>query len=1231
MITSPEEFKQKLLEIQNEKITFTTLPSSEPRFIINADTREVLIPSEFSFLSVKNDHKAETIYFEIDRYYDNTDLSQHTCVIQFANTGTSGQYNEGINNASELDITTLDGKIVFGWTIGNDATQYSGSLTFSIRFYSISDDRLFSYNFNTTSKTLPILDTLSVIDRDYVIEPSLLSFWEDRMNTLNQNIAADINRFNVEMSALSETIKGYRDSTKTTYDNVIAKSAEINTTITTGVTSLQNKSNEQVAIIGQKGIDTLATIPEDYTQIDADVEHLKKESVRYPSRFANALIATAEGEGQVLVTDAWDAPVVDMEIDGASEQVTTTGAQLLDIELPSTTTKSGVTISLTEDGGIHLNGTATDSGNHRLIDPVQNLSINCDSATLSLQASGAYDGTVMVSDAADGEWKNLLSVKNNATATGTAKTSKLGCYVTYVAGTTYNVTLYPMLCASPAALPWEPYTGGKPSPSPEYPQAIKGVGTKEGNPDASIVIKNIGCPSTTGKVYGVEVNFTNNQFTRIADAANLSAGSGFDNVSCFGGRKRVNLTDSGVELAAYGEAGYTETGKLTQAITKDGVTYPAGTTVQVMVRQPKFYYKVEPILLDPIKYPQMEEIVVTGAATTDGTITVTIGAVSKTVSITAGMSTAAIASAIAKLSFTNFQTRSAGTTVRFVSRISGVRDKMTVSFGGTGVTGNIKSIAEAPANGHHLRKARYYISDEPKTGFKLHPAFIVNCQEKGVIYRAAYESCIYDTSASIYLMADEQVCDFATTTGDKLSSIAGAKPCSGNTQNLTRNNARIMAANRGAGWSQSYTISASATEMLMLVEFASFDVQKAIGAGNVNRSWLEDGVNWSENTGATAALGNASGAVTITVPGQTAGTTQNIVMVTYRGEENPWGNIWKFEDGINVMPQWKHDFYISDHSFADAKADGTYVKVGFPMAFTEGYISAFGYDKDFDFLFIASETNSNSSLSIGNYTYSNVASSDWYVVLAGGSWDHGLLAGVLFRSSNATTGLRRRYISGGRLVYVPSENDSLSQLVTISLSEPLHGIGDVQDRIAYKDGVWGVERQLKKFVFNGSENWELNVKSNNKVRYRLLDATIAPFDINVKACAMCDVYITRTAAETHAEKQGIAVGVVQDVLIYDESTSDENTVDRFKSQLQTNPINAIFQSKSPVWEPFPAETQTALNALITHPGTTYLTVASTDVAATVKLEYVQDTRKVIDGLQASIQVLTDKINATQTV
>ena len=526
---------------------------------------------------------------------------------------------------------------------------------------------------------------------------------------------------------------------------------------------------------------------------------------------------------------------------------------------------------------------------------------------------------------------------------------------------------------------------------------------------------------TDSDIYGVEVDFKNKKFTRLAGSANFTPGAMFDDITCFGGRKRVNLTDGGVEVAEFGDAAYTETGKLTQTVVKNGVSYPVGTAVQVMVRQPKFYYKVVPLVLEKIKYPQMEEVVVTGAATADGTITVTIENVSKTADITSGMSASAIADAISKLGFSNFQSRRTGVTVRFVSRISGMRGKMTVSFGSTGSTGTVKSYSEELAKGFHMRKGRYYVSDTEKAGFKLHPTFVQDGKEKEVVYRAAYEPCIFDVSANAYNMTDEQNGDFTATTGDKLSSVAGAKPCSGKTQNLTRNNARTMAANRGAGWSQSYTISASATEMLMLIEYASFNMQKAIGVGNVNRAWLEDGINWSENTGATAALGNASGAVTIVVPGQTAGTTQNIVMVTYRGEENPYGNIWKHEDGINVMPKWKHDFYIADHSFADAKADGAYVKVGFPMAFTEGYISAFGFDEDFDYLFIASETNGDSSLPVGDYTYSNVAPPDWHIVVVGGGWNYGVGAGVLFRYSSDAVGDRTRDISGGRLVYVPQE------------------------------------------------------------------------------------------------------------------------------------------------------------------------------------------------------------------
>ena len=96
-------------------------------------------------------------------------------------------------------------------------------------------------------------------------------------------------------------------------------------------------------------------------------------------------------------------------------------------------------------------------------------------------------------------------------------------------------------------------------------------------------------------VYGVEVDFASKKFTRIAGNSNLTSGADFDALTPWGGRKRCILTDSGVVLAYRGDAGYTETGAITQAITVGDTEYAIGTKVQVMVEQPIFYIKAVPV------------------------------------------------------------------------------------------------------------------------------------------------------------------------------------------------------------------------------------------------------------------------------------------------------------------------------------------------------------------------------------------------------------------------------------------------------------------------------------------------------------------------------------------------------------------------------------------------------------------------------------------------------------
>lgn len=101
---------------------------------------------------------------------------------------------------------------------------------------------------------------------------------------------------------------------------------------------------------------------------------------------------------------------------------------------------------------------------------------------------------------------------------------------------------------------------------------------------------------TDDSIFGVEVDFVNKAFTRLAGAVGKTPGASFDGVQAFGGRRRCNLTNAGQVVAYHGEAGYSETGKLTSAVGG----FAAGTIVQTMVEQPRFYYKVVPLLLEKI-------------------------------------------------------------------------------------------------------------------------------------------------------------------------------------------------------------------------------------------------------------------------------------------------------------------------------------------------------------------------------------------------------------------------------------------------------------------------------------------------------------------------------------------------------------------------------------------------------------------------------------------------------
>lgn len=187
-----------------------------------------------------------------------------------------------------------------------------------------------------------------------------------------------------------------------------------------------------------------------------------------------------------------------------------------------------------------------------------------------------------------------------------------------------------------------------------------------------------------------------------------------------------------------------------------------------------------------------------------------------------------------------------------------------------------------------------------------------------------------------------------------------------------------------------------------------YRMQSVIGNGAVSKT--DDGkTSMTENTGATITLGNASGSVV---------NANGIQIVSYRGEENFWGNIWWWIDGINHYANattGECETYVADHGFADDIKAAPYEDTGMTAKYGNGYVSAFCYSEDFDWLFLPGEFNGNTALPVGDYCW-NQNGTGWCVAILGAVWVDGLAAGAFCWNLGSASSDRARYV-GGRLVY----------------------------------------------------------------------------------------------------------------------------------------------------------------------------------------------------------------------
>ena len=464
-------------------------------------------------------------------------------------------------------------------------------------------------------------------------------------------------------------------------------------------------------------------------------------------------------------------------------------------------------------------------------------------------------------------------------------------------------------------------------------ESDKLLGNKADKADVDDVKAYIGY--TDSDILGLQVDFENKTFKRLAGAVNLSQGADFNKFEMYGGRRRCNVSDNGTITAYYGDEGYTED----------------GSNGQVMVFQPKFYYKVVPLKLE----------------------------------------------------------KNADSDI-----------------------------------GYHLRKANYYVSPKPKTGFKLHPAFRdENGNEIDYILYSAYEGSMYDVSAKAYVNdnVDESI---TYEDGDLLCSVTGKKPISGLRKGIgTKANLEQMAQNRGAGWHLETIHATSANQLLMIIELGTMNTQTAIGQGIVS---ITDNTsyNCASLTGSTADLGNATGQATETINEkggvQTTETANGKVSVCYRGVENPFGNIWKHIQRINIWGDGTtmcggQPYVASDFAFNESKHSDNYEPVGFTLANASGFINAMGYGgENYDWLLMPSEIGGTNALPVGDYFYAESNLNGYRITRFGGCFNTSSQAGVFNWRGIDGVGYRSRVV-GGRLVYVPTAKSGDAPTKSYSASE----------------------------------------------------------------------------------------------------------------------------------------------------------------------------------------------------
>ena len=375
-------------------------------------------------ISVRGEQNAQFVGFQLPRYDDGLDLTAQHLYIHYQTVYGGG---DGV----PCNVSKSDNYVRMCWKIPAQATQEPGSIQMMI--YATGAN---SAGERVTWKTLPA---------SYTIHDGL-----DIGGGIPEPDQSWYEQFVAQMEGKVSTAQGYANdaqASKTAAAGSATASAE-------SAASAQALEDNKAYVESQKA---------------AFVGYNKRET---DLKYANALIGSNTGTTQVTVDDAWEAPIPGMEIAGNSEQFSTTGAQQLDLSAVSKS--AGGAVINTADGGYQISGTGALTEAFSASYQLDYLKNHLKPGNLILKSEltmpklyvRIWDGSTVLAEMQGNSTKQITQEMINN------ENMRVECFLYGSAGSIITPgTYHPMLYQDGDGT-WEPYTGGRPSPSPEYPQEI---------------------------------------------------------------------------------------------------------------------------------------------------------------------------------------------------------------------------------------------------------------------------------------------------------------------------------------------------------------------------------------------------------------------------------------------------------------------------------------------------------------------------------------------------------------------------------------------------------------------------------------------------------------------------------------------------------------------------------------------------------------------------------------